>query len=268
MKIIKVPSINGLGRTKGCRNAGNALLESLREVYSNESGKEVDVDLLNLGEISLDNSNLVEANELIYRNSFKAFQENIFSIFLGGDHSASYPLCRAFLDFCQTSEKEPCLIVFDAHPDCMKPIDGKFPTHEEWIRGLIEAGFPSRNILLVGLRNSDVSELSYIKEKGIKTILMKDFLGNLEDVCDGIMEFSNGRELYVSLDIDVVDPAFAPSTGYCEPGGFSSREILYLVSRLKKIKTLRAVDLVEINTEEDFSGLTKKLGAKILGELL
>ena len=191
-------------------------------------------------------------------------------IFLGGDHSISYFLTRAFFDFYQNNGKESCLIVFDAHPDLMKP-SSEFPTHEEWLRRLIEDGFPVENILIVGVRNLDKEEIKFINEKKIKIISMNQFLLNLEDICDGIMEFSNGKELYLSLDIDVVDPAFAPSTGYPECGGLTSREFIYLIQRINKMKNLRAVDIVEINSKEDEeknNNLTVKLGAKILSELL
>ena len=97
---------------------------------------------------------------------------------------------------------------------------------------------------------------------------MSRFLGNIEQTCDSIMEFANGKELYVSIDIDVVDPAFAPGTGYCEAGGLTSRQILYLVSRINRIKNLRAVDIVEVNPEKDVNNQTIKLGAKILSELI
>ena len=81
---------------------------------------------------------------------------------------------------------------------------------------------------------------------------MNQIMLNIEDACDIIMEFSNGKELYVSLDIDVVDPAFAPATGYAnEAGGLTSRQILYLIQRINKIKNLRAVDIVEINEKLD-----------------
>jgi agmatinase len=70
------------------------------------------------------------------------------------------------------------------------------------------------------------------------------------------------------LDIDVVDPAFAIATGYKEPGGLTSREFIYIIQRLNKIKNLKAIDLVEINPEKDVNGLTVKLGAKILSELI
>jgi arginase family enzyme len=268
MFVVKVPGINGLGKTKGCEKAGNAILDALREIYTNESGKPIDTRLLDLEEIHLDNSDLELSNKLIYENALEAFEEKPRTIFLGGDHSISYSLTRAFLNNRKVEGREPCLIVFDAHPDCMEAADNKLPTHEEWLSALIEEGFPVKNILLVGIRNSDFSEIRFLKEKGIRTIDMNKLLEDLEDSCDSIMEFSNGKDLYVSLDIDVVDPAFAPATGYYEPGGLTSRQFLYLIQRINKIKNLKAFDLVEINPEKVGGNMTVKLGAKILGELL
>jgi agmatinase len=264
--IVKVPGINGLGKTQGCEKAGNAILDSLKDIYSNEQGIPIDVSLLDLEEIHLDNSNLELTNKLIYENSFETFETKPKTIFLGGDHSISYSLTKAFLDYCRKGRKEPCLIVFDSHPDCMPPI--KEPTHEEWLRKLVENEFPAKNILLVGVRNSDIKEIEFLKKNNIKIIDMNQMLEDLHEACDFIMEFSNGKELYVSIDIDVIDPAFAPATGYPEPGGLSSRQFLYLIQRINKVKGLRAVDLVEINEEKDKMGMTIKLGAKILAEMI
>jgi arginase family enzyme len=267
MFIVKVPGINGLGKTEGCEKAGNAILNSLREIYSSELGNPIDVDKLDIEEIHLDNKNLEIANKLIYKNSFEIYKTKPKTVFLGGDHSISYSITRAFLDYCDTSGKKPCLIVFDAHPDCMEAM--KEPTHEEWLRKLIEDGFPPENILLVGIRNSYESELAFLKEKRIKILSLNSILLNIEDSCDIIMEFSNGKELYVSIDIDVIDPAFAPATGYGnEVGGLTSREFIYLIQRINMIKNLRGLDIVEINPDKDGDGRTVKLGAKILGELL
>jgi arginase family enzyme len=271
MFIVKVPGINGLGRTAGCEEAGNEILKVLKEeIFSNESWKNVEVDKLDLEEIHLDNSNLETTNKLIYKNAFKMFESKPKTIFLGGDHSISYSLGKAFLDHCQNNGKEPCLIVFDAHPDCMPVTKGseKYPNHEEWLRDLIEQGFPSKNILLVGIRNSEEKENDFIKEKDIRTISMNQLLEDLEETCEIIMEFSDRKELYLSLDIDVVDPAFAMGTGYREPGGLTSREFIYIIQRLNKIKNLRGVDLVEINPKKDENNLTVKLGAKILSEIV
>ena len=268
MFIVKVPGINGLGKTKGCEKAGNAILENLKEIYSNEQGKPIDLNLLELEEIHLDNGNLELSNKLIYENGLETFETKPKAFFIGGDHSISYSLVKAFLKYCRNKGKEPCLIIFDAHPDCMTPINLEIPTHEEWLRALIESGFPSENVLLVGARNSDTKELEFLSKNRIRNIGLNQLLTNLEDICDTIMEFSSGKELYLSLDIDVVDPAFAPATGYIEPGGLTSRQFLYLVQRMNKIKNLKAIDLVEINPEKPGNEITIKLGAKILSEFI
>jgi len=263
MIIVKVPGINGLGKTKGCRNAGNAIIKSLGEIYSNEKGKAIKQESYDLEEIHVDNENLKEQEQLIYQNSKELFEKQDFVYFLGGDHSISFPICRAFFE---KYGWDSCLIVFDSHPDCMEP--SKEASHEEWLRALIEQGFPTENILLVGLRNIDPAEAEFLKKNKIKTIKMNDVLLNLEDVTDTIMEFSSGKKLYLSIDIDFIDPAFAPSTGYPEPGGASAREAIYIFSRLSLLKNLKALDIVEVNSENDKTLATTKLASKILAEFL
>jgi len=269
MFVVKVPGTNGLGRTKGCEGAGNAVVEAMKEIYSNERGVPIDVRLLDLEEIHLDNSDLKLSSELIYKNSLEAFETKPRTVFIGGDHSISYPLTNAFLDYCNNEEKKPCLIVFDAHPDCMSTFDGeKTPTHEEWLRALIESGFPAESIFLAGARNSDPSELAFLRKKGVKTMSMNQILENLDDSADILLEFTNGKEVYVSIDIDCMDPAFAPATGYQEPGGLTTRQFLYLLQRVNRAKGLKAFDIVEINPTLLGGDLTVKLGAKILSELI
>jgi len=288
-KVIEIPGINGLSKTRGCEKAPGKVLDVLKnEIYSKESGESIDYDSLKIEGVELENSNIEENSKKTYEKSIEIFRnsnEKEKIIFLGGDHSISYPLTRAFFDYCQSpgdfsgeggeeegKVKEPCLIVFDAHPDLMPVASGAedYPNHEEWLRQLVEDGFPIENILLVGGRNFDPQESEFIKEKGIKTMNIEGFFEDLAGGGDMIMEFSQGKELYVSLDIDVVDPAFAPGTGYTEVGGFSSREFLYLVKRINKIKNLKALDLVEINPDKDekHNYRTVRLGARVLGELV
>lgn len=268
MFIVKIPLINGLGKTKGCEKSGDSIIENLKNIYSSEEGKPLDTSLLDLEEIHINNSNIELSNELIYKNALQIFEDKSKTIFLGGDHSISYSTTKAFLKYCKDKKKKPCLIVFDAHLDCMEPMEE--PTHEEWLRKIVEGGFPAENILLVGLRNSHKDEIEFIKNNKIKSFSISRLIEDLPEMCDTIMEFSNGKELYVSIDMDVIDPAFAPSTGYPEVGGLTSRQFIYLIQRINKIKNLRAIDLVEINEKQDKqnNNLTINLGAKILAELI
>ncbi len=266
MQIIKVPGLNAFGKTKGCRNSGNAIIAKLADIYTNSRGKSVEKERLSFEEIHVNNDNLEEQERLIYENALEAFETQDRIIFLGGDHSISYPLCRAFLDYCKGQALEPCLVVFDAHLDCMSPM--REPTHEEWLRALVEAGFPPGNILVVGARNNYADELEFVRKHGIKIFSVYDVVKELESFADFVTEFANGRELYVSIDIDVLDPAFAPATGYREPGGLQARELLYLVSRLSHVKTLKALDIVEINQEMSGAEITTKLAAMLVAELI
>ncbi len=281
MFVVKVPGRNGLGHTKGCERAGNKILDILKkDVFSTHAGEEIDFDKIDLEEIHLDNSNLRKSNKLIYENAFESFGEHPKTIFLGGDHSISYSLTRAFFDFvAESNEKksqnfEPCLIVFDAHADLMPVPKGneKFPTHEEWLRALIDKGFPVENILLIGARNIDKKERDFLKKDGrkIKRIYVKDIQEDLLEITDTITEFAQGKKVYVSIDIDVIDPVFAPSTGYIEPGGITSSQLIYILQRLNMIKSMIGVDIVEINSKKDKKRdfLTVKLGARLLAEVL
>jgi len=256
MMIVKVPGLNNLGKNDGCRNAGNSVIDELKKTR--------EMNIFDFEEIHVDNSNLIEQEKLIYENSREIFEGQDKVIFLGGDHSISYNIGRAFLDVFGDDSR---LIVFDAHPDVMPAM--KEPTHEEWLRGLIEKGWKAENILLVGLRKIELEERRYLDEKKVRYFEV-DKIEDFEAVCDSVMEFANSGKTYISFDIDVIDPAFAPSTGYLEPGGMSSREILYFARRIAKTKNIIAVDLVEIDSEsdKDKKNITVKLGAKIINEFL
>lgn len=266
MFIVKVPGVNNSKNIMDCKNTGNIIINSLSDIKINESGRIVDKNLLDLEEIHLDNSNLELTFNLIYENSLEIFSKKPKTIFIGGDHSITYPICSAFLKNCFDEKKEPCLIVFDAHMDCFES-DKKFPNNKEWLRKLIEKGFFPKNIFLVGTRNFGLSENSFAKEKGINIMGMNQIRENIQDSCDILMEFSRGKELYVSIDIDSIDPAFAPGTNNLEPGGISSRDFLYFIQRINLLKNLRGVDIVEINPEKDINNSTIKLGAKIVSEI-
>ena len=265
MFIVKVPGING-ENSEGCQRAGNAVLKELREIYCNEQKTLVNFDSLELEEIHLDNSNLKLTNDLIYENALETFQLKLASIFLGGDNSISYSILKAFLENCSQNKTKPCLIVFSANGNCQEI--SEFATNKNWLSKLVESGFPSENILLVGVRNFQKEELKFLKKHSIKNIPAASIVEDLHEICDTIMEFSNGKELYVSIDFSIIDPAFAPSVISSQPGGMTSREFLYIIQRLKKVKNLRAVDLVEINEKQDLDKKTVKLGAKVLSELI
>ncbi len=228
MEIIKVPAINGLGMTKGTELAPDRISPK--------------------GEtLSLDNSNIAEQEKIIYKNAKEK------TIFIGGDHSISYPIVKAI------SEKQANLklIVLDAHPDLMPPMEN--PTHEEWLSAIIGKGLEPKNVLLIGARNIDPAE----KEYPIETIA----IGKLANAKEKIKEFAKDNQVYLSIDIDFFDAEVAPATGYPEKNGASKEQGLQLIKDIVENTNIIGADLVEVNPTKEGAEKTIELAKEILESL-
>lgn len=261
MQVIRTRLIS-LEENKGCENAPLEVLKELKNVRSNESGKIIEFSGLNLEEIHVDLNYLDEANHLIFENSKEIFEKNSRAFFIGGDHSISYSVIRAF----NKIQENPLVIVFDAHSNCknFEKLNSK-----NWLRKLIEEGFDSKKIILISSRNLDEEEIDFLKQNQILLIKIEVLTENLEGVCDLIMERArNSGGFYVSIDINCIDPAFAPGANFLETGGLSSRDLIYFIGRLAILGNFRGADIVEINPEKDINRMTVKLGAKLLGEMM
>lgn len=271
--LVEVPFINGLGKTKGCEFSPKKIISLLPEIWSNESGKEIKspAEIFDLRILNLFSGNVEQGIKIIFNESKKIFSELKIEkgqrkkvIFLGGDHSISFPIADAF----NQSFKNSGFIILDAHADCMEPM--REPTHEEWLRGLIEKGKVNpKQILLIGPRNIYPTELKFINEKKIKSFTTKDYTENKIKIEKEIIAFlKKFKSIYLSLDIDIIDPTFAPGTSYEEPCGLTSRETLSLFQKIILIKNLITIDINEINSLNDQENKSTKLGAKFLAELI
>jgi len=261
MKIIKIKSSQGsLGKNKGCEEAPDKIIEAMHDLYLNEDGMlpQFDVD-----EAEIIKDNIEETFDRITEKAKQSFEEADKVIFLGGDHSISYAAVRGF----SKKFENPGIIVFDAHPDAESDF---IPSHEDIIRAMVNENLiKPENIILIGIRNWHSEEMDFLKKNKIKFFNMKEVSREgISDVCDRVMSYAKEfGGLYISVDIDAVDPAFAPATGYIEPGGLTSRELIYFLQRLKLLKNFRGGDIVEINPAKDKDGRTVKLGAKLIVEM-
>ncbi len=259
MKIIKIPfSAGGLGKTNGTELAPSKIVEELRKISINQGGIKLD---FNVETVNVNNCNISETNENIYNY---IIQNDEMPIILGGDHSITYPCFKAF----SKQFDNPGIIVFDAHPDCENNFSP--PTHEDYLRVLIEEKYLRKsNIIIVGLRRWDTKEYDYLKKNKIKFFSMKEIISEgLTEVSEALMSAAlNFGSLYISLDIDVLDPAFAPGTGYLEPFGMNTQDLMFFLRRLSNLRNLKAFDLVEINPKKDINDITVKTGAMIISEL-
>ncbi len=258
MRIVKIASMNGSLGKEGCEKAPDKIIENLKDIWLNEDFKKLEYSV---DSVSIVRDDIQKTNENIF---FKVQNLNEKCIFIGGDHSVSYAIISGLAE----KHKNLGVIVFDAHPDCYELFE--FVTHEDWLRKLIEAGIIKKeNVIIVGIRNPDKKEIDYLNENKIKYFTVKKIFNNVEEIADIITELCREfNSLYVSIDIDVLDPSCAPGTGYLEPGGLSVRELLYLLQRLKVLKNIGGVDIVEVNPNFDINGVTSKVAAKLIGEFL
>jgi len=251
MIITKIPtSLGSLNKNKGCEKAPDEIIKELKNIEVNESLKEIRYQI---SEVKV-SSDLDETN----RNIENAEGD----IFIGGDHSITYPLFKSL------KSKNKGLIIFDAHVD----LDNytKTPTHEDFLRKLIDENHLNpKNLVIIGTRRYWKNELKYIKEKNIRLITTKQLFENeIQYLCDIVMEnFRQFEELYLSIDIDALDPSIAPGTHYIEPNGLQLNQLLYFIRRLKLLKNLKKIDLVEVNPDIE-NKTTIKTAAKIISELL
>jgi len=259
MKVLTFKSSQGALGKVGSEKAPELVLKELKELYLSESGRVLNVEKF---DVEVDNSNIFTSGENL-EIAFKKNYSHSRIVVVGGDHSMTYFSFKAFA----SRENNSGLIIFDAHPDCMENFK---VTHEDFVRVLIDENIlNSKNIILVGLRNWHKNEYAYLKSKRITYFTMEQVFNDYQDVCDTIMEnIRSWGNTYVSVDIDFLDPAFAPGTGYLEPGGLSTRELLYLIQRIKLLKNIKKYDLVEVNPEKDINNITSKTAAKIIKELI
>tara|TARA_Y100000310_G_C20581904_1_gene763445 strand:- start:443 stop:1144 length:702 start_codon:yes stop_codon:yes gene_type:complete len=184
-------------------------------------------------------------------------------VYLGGDHTITYYTVKEIIK----SYPNLGFIVFDAHPDVFQAFDK--PSHQDYLKFLIEEEILTpENVIVIGLRALHAKELAYYKEKGIRFVPCRNFM-SMDTICDGVMEFLRKFDsVYLSIDLDVLDPSFAPGVSYIEPAGFTTRELFYCIQRLKKLPNIVAMDIVELNPDNDLNQMTAKIAAKLVAEFL
>lgn len=208
------------------------------------------------GDVSLPFGNVVQSLKIIEEVAKEIFSDNKFPIFLGGEHLVSYPLIKA------AYEKYPdmVLIHFDAHADLRTDYMGEENSHATVMRRAAEL-IGGKNVYQFGIRSGTADEFAYAKEN------TNMFIDEVVEPLSRVIPELKNRPVYITLDIDVVDPAFAPGTGTPEAGGCSSREIIKCIHMLGEANVI-GFDLVEVLPTHDLSDRTALLAAKLIREAI
>jgi agmatinase len=227
------------------------------EIFSNRFNVDLeDVNIKDLGNIR----HTVVASEMIDmvgKITSELITRDTQLFVLGGEHSLTY---GTYLSF----PKDTGYIVFDAHYDLRDQYADTKQSHAAYLRRIIEKR-GAENIIHVGARSFTKEELEFKLEHNIKTITDKDIRdGNGPKlVKDAISTFDR---MYLSVDLDVLDPAFAPGIGNPEALGITSRELFDMIYAMKE-KSIRCMDMVELCPQYD-NGATASVAAKLMAEVI
>lgn len=270
--ILGVPYDSSTSYRGGTRFGPRAIREQslLLWGYNNALGVSPfrDLKLVDAGDVDVVPVDIAATHRQIEAAAAEWLANDVKLVTLGGDHSISLPLLRSHY-----KKHGPVAVVhFDAHPDTW---DSEYPEHKHshgtpFIRA-IEAGLiDTQAYFQIGIRGPTNGPEDYedAVRLGAKMITLDAFRNRtIPDVLAEVHRTIGDRPTYVTLDIDCVDPAFAPGTGTPEVGGVTSWEVLQLVRGLKGLNLI-GFDLVEVSPPFDNAGITAILAANLAFEFL
>ena len=254
--VLGLPSDRGSSFLRGPARAPGCILSALLSPATNlcaENGLDLRADprWVSLGCLDLPDDESVQPRIETAVTGVLERQARVLA--LGGDHAITYPIVKAHAGTYPTMT----LLHLDAHPDLYDELEGNRTSHACPMARIMESGLVTR-LVQVGIRTSNPHQRRQAERFGVETIEMRDWARCLDLELDG--------PVYLSLDLDVLDPAFAPGVSHHEPGGCSTRDVLRLIQGLKA--PLVGADIVEYNPDRDAAGITAAAAAKLLKEIL
>jgi agmatinase len=225
--------------------------------------------LVDLGDVPINPLESSETRENIFQNTKNILSKSTSPLIsIGGDHSVTYPLIKAFAEFGTVG-----IVWIDAHRDVLDTLMNSRFSHGSSLRRSLELNqVHPENVLMIGTRYMTREEEAYVNTLGINEIRKVDMelvpfpevLGEITAKINDIA--SRVDNLYISIDIDGLDPSCAPGTGTPVAGGLSSSELLGIISHIPV--RIRGFDIVEVSPPLDTSGITVKTMMSILTEIL
>jgi agmatinase len=240
------------GPAEGPEAIRTALYSGSHNSFS-EASIEVIAHLADIGDVAI-------ANELASENDARliteAFADQLAAgrqtIALGGDHSITYPILRAF----RHHHDDLTVVHIDAHPDLYDDLDGNPLSHASPFARALEHGC-MKNLVQLGIRTATAHQREQAERWNVKMISPRELPMFDGSRLDG--------PIYLSIDLDGLDPAAAPGVSHHEPGGLTVREVLTIIDALPG--PLVGADVVELNPTRDLVGMTAMVAAKLVKEI-
>lgn len=257
--VVGVPFDSGVSYRPGARFGGNAIREASRLLRPYNPAQDASpfalAQVADAGDIAANPFNINEAVETVQATADDILDTGARMMTLGGDHTIALPLLRSVA----RQHGPVALLHFDAHLDTWDTYFGAEYTHGTPFRRAVEEGILDTSALShVGIRGPlyGKRDLDEDERMGFGIVTSADVMRRgVDEVAQQLRERIGDRPLYISIDIDVLDPAHAPGTGTPEAGGLTSRELLEILRGLAGCHLVSA-DLVEVSPAYDHAEMT------------
>ena len=269
--IVGVPFDIGTSNRPGARHAPREIRDESRLLrpYNMATGAMPfeSMQVADAGDVAIDTFDLRHSLDLIEEYFSRVFQNDCVPMTLGGDHTITLPILRS-----AAQRFGPIALVHvDAHADSNDEMFGERYTHGTTFRRAVEEGLlDCDRVFQIGLRGTGYSpdDFEWGRKKGFTIIEAHECWQNsLEDLMRSIRELVGQRPVYISFDIDGLDPAYAPGTGTPEPGGLTTAQGFQVIRGCRGLKVIGG-DLVEVSPPFDVSRNTSLVAANLVYEML
>ena len=205
-----------------------------------------------IGDMELPFGNIEKTNSMVYENTKRLLKMKKQVIALGGEHSITFPIIKAYSEIYD----DFIMVVFDAHADLRNDYQGVQFSHACVIKNCADI-ITSKRICQLGVRSYTEEEWNYSKN-------MLYFSDTINDFDFSILK---NKKIYLSIDVDVLDPSIVSGTGTPEPGGIFFKDFIDFLIRFKEFDVI-GCDVVELSPDYDLSDVSSITAAKIVRELI
>jgi len=254
--VVGVPYDDNSSFMKGPAKAPPKIREAFNSDSTNtctESGLDLSKqsNFIDLGDLELKKG--VNVLEYIAHMYQELLDNQVKVLSLGGDHAVTLPIIQAY----EKHFPELNILQFDAHPDLYDELEGNRYSHACPFARIMEEG-RIKKLVQVGIRTMTPHQQSQADRFNVTVIDMKSWP-------KGLSRLQFNGPVYISLDLDALDPAYAPGVSHLEPGGLRTRDIITVIQQIKA--PIVGADIVEYNPVRDINGMTAMVAAKLLKEL-
>ena len=256
--LLGIPYDGASSFQRGAALAPPAIRAALRSPSTNPWNEEVEDAVAKLEDADdLALAHLADPRDAITDAVRELLGRGAIPILLGGDHSITWPIIRAF----HRTGRRLTILHLDAHPDLYDALDGDRYSHATPFARVMEENLANRLVQL-GIRTMNDHQRQQAERFGVEVVPMR---AGFEAMLAATRQL--GGPLYLSVDLDVLDPAFAPGISHPEPGGLSTREVISIIQAIPS-GILAGADIVELNPVNDLRDLTARVAAKLVKEIV